>query len=212
MTRVLIVDDERLVREGLRSLLELSPELEVVGEAADGAQALEKIAQLSPEVILLDIRMPRIDGLGVLDALKAREPRPASLVLTTFDDSELLLAAAARGAQGFLSKDISLKELTTAIKALAAGASWFQPTLTATLRDALAHRRNGVRTARAERLTERELDVLRLLAGGLTNRQIASALHTAEGTVKNQVSSILMKLGVQDRMLAVLEAIEAGWI
>lgn len=212
MINVLIVDDERLIRDGFRRLLDLSPDLHVTGEAANGHEALAQLPKLPVDVMLLDVRMPRMDGLEVLDALKSRDARPACLVLTTFDDAELLLAAARRGAQGFMSKDVSLEELVTAIKALAAGANWFQPTLTSSLRGAIGFRRNGDANARVERLTEREIEVLRLLAGGLTNRQIASALHTAEGTVKNQVSSILAKIGVQDRMLAVLEAIEAGWI
>lgn len=212
MIEVLVVDDERLIRDGFRRLLDLVPDLRVVAEAANGAEALEQIGTLKPAVVLLDVRMPGLDGLGVLDALKTRLWRPATLVLTTFDDSRLLLEAARRGAQGFLSKDVSLDELASAIRALAAGGNWFQPTLTASLRRAVAYRRNGVAVSVAEHLTSREIEVLRLMAGGLSNREIASALQTAEGTVKNQVSSILAKLGVQDRMLAVLEAIEAGWI
>ncbi len=129
MIDVLIVDDERLIRDGFRRLLELSPGLRVVGEAANGEEALAFLERTHVSVMLLDVRMPRVDGLAVLDALKPRSERPACLVLTTFDDSELLLAAARRGAQGFLSKDVSLEELVSAIKALAAGASWFQPTL-----------------------------------------------------------------------------------
>ncbi len=212
MIRVLIVDDERLIRDGFRRLLDLSPDLQVAGEAANGEEALEQLARMTIDVMLLDVRMPRMDGLAVLDALRTRETAPACLVLTTFDDAQLLLAAARRGAHGFLSKDVSLEELVSAIKAIAAGATWFQPTLTSSLRRAVGYRRNGVPGEAAEKLTEREIEVLRLLAGGLTNRQIAAALQTAEGTVKNQVSSILAKVGVQDRMLAVLEAIEAGWI
>ena len=212
MIDVLIVDDERLIRDGLRRLLDLSPDLRVTGEAANGDEALEQLAWLTVDVMLLDVRMPRMGGLAVLDALKSRAVRPACLMLTTFDDAELLLAAARRGAQGFMSKDVSLDELVLAIKALAAGATWFQPTLTSSLRSAIRYRRNGDPSVASERLTDREIDVLRLLAGGLTNRQIATALHTSEGTVKNQVSSILAKMRVQDRMLAVLEAIKAGWI
>jgi DNA-binding NarL/FixJ family response regulator len=212
MIRVLLVDDEQLIRDGFRRLLDLSPDLQVAGEAANGEAALEQLARLTVDVMLLDLRMPRMDGLALLDALRACETAPPSLVLTTFDDPQLLLAAARRGAQGFLSKDVALEELVAAIKAIAAGATWFQPTLTSSLRRAVLYRRNGVPGEAAEKLTEREIEVLRLLAGGLTNREIAAALQTAEGTVKNQVSSILAKVGVQDRMLAVLEAIEAGWI
>src|SRR5262245_23346734 len=170
---VLIVDDERLIRDGFRRLLELSPDLHVTGEAANGYEALDQLAKLAVDVMLLDVRMPRMDGLAVLDAIRSREVRPACLRRTTFGDAELRPGAERRGAQGFMSKDVSLEELVTAIKALAAGANWFQPTLTSSLRGAIGFRRNGDANARVERLTEREIEVLRLLAGGLTNRQIA---------------------------------------
>jgi DNA-binding NarL/FixJ family response regulator len=133
-------------------------------------------------------------------------------VLTTFDDPELLLEVARRGAEGFVSKDIALEELLAAIRAVAAGANWYQPTLTSSLRQAFDRRRNGEVSRLRETLTEREIEVLRLMAGGMTNRSIAEALRTAEGTVKNQVSSILGKMEVRDRTLAVLTAIEAGII
>jgi DNA-binding NarL/FixJ family response regulator len=151
-------------------------------------------------------------GLEVLDALKPRSRRPACLVLTTFDDPGLLLEAARRGAQGFVSKDIALEELLAAIRAVAAGANWFQPALTSSLRQAFDRRRNGEVSRLCEKLTEREIEVLRLVAGGMTNKQIATTLRTAEGTVKNQVSSILSKMSVADRTVAVLTAIEFGII
>jgi DNA-binding NarL/FixJ family response regulator len=132
--------------------------------------------------------------------------------LTTFDDAELLLEAARRGAQGFVSKDIALAELLAAIRAVAAGANWFQPALTSSLRQAFDHRRNGAASRLCESLSEREIEVLRLMAGGMTNKKIATTLRTAEGTVKNQVSSILAKMGVSDRVMAVLNAIEFGII
>ena len=212
MIRVLLADDERLIREGLRRLLQLADDLEVVAEAADGEEVLAVLRLQPIDVIALDIRMPRIDGLQVLDVLRARASRPACLVLTTFDDAGLLLEAARRGAQGFISKDISLEELLTALRAVAAGASWFQPALTSSLRQAFEHHRNGEMSQSSDALTERELAVLRLMAGGLTNREIGHALHTAEGTVKNQVSSILAKMRVRDRTLAVLTAIESGLV
>jgi DNA-binding NarL/FixJ family response regulator len=212
MIRVLLADDEQLIRQGFRRLLEMFDDFEVVGEAADGLQALAQMARLEVDVVLLDIRMRRLSGLEVLDALKERPQRPACLVLTTFDDPELLLEAARHGAQGFVSKDIALEELAAAIRAVASGAHWFQPAITSSLRRALERRRNGALTAPGERLSEREVEVLRLMAGGLTNRQIAESLGTAEGTVKNQVSSVLAKMAVQDRMLAVLTAIDAGII
>lgn len=210
MIRILLADDEQLIRQGLRRLLELADDLEVVAEASDGEQVLATLAQQQIDVIALDVRMPRMDGLQVLDELKTRAHRPPSLVLTTFDDSGLLLDAARRGAQGFVSKDISLEELCAALRAVAAGATWFQPALTSNLRQSFERHRNGELASYRDELTDREIEVLRLMAGGLTNREISEALHTAEGTVKNQVSSILSKMSVKDRTLAVLTAIETG--
>ncbi len=212
MIRILLADDEQLIRHGLRRLLELADDLEVVAEASDGEQLLAALAQQQIDVIALDVRMPRMDGLQVLDELKSRAYHPPCLVLTTFDDSGLLLDAARRGAQGFVSKDISLEELCSALRAVAAGATWFQPALTSNLRQSFERRRNGELAPYRDTLTDREIEVLRLMAGGLTNREIAQALHTAEGTVKNQVSSILSKMSVKDRTLAVLTAIETGMV
>jgi len=206
--RVFLADDERLIRQGFRKLLELDGSIAVVGEAADGAEVLALVPTIAIDVLLLDVRMPRGSGLEVLAQLGDR--RPATLVLTTFDDADVLLAAVRAGARGFLHKDISLDELVAAIRALARGDTWFQPALTSALRRGLSTR-GGERTA-GERLTERERDVLRLMAGGYSNREIADVLATAEGTVKNQVSSILAKLGVRDRTRAVLKAIETGVI
>jgi DNA-binding NarL/FixJ family response regulator len=211
--RVFLADDERLIRQGFRKLLELDGAIEVVGEAADGAEALALVPAASPDVVLLDVRMPRLSGLVVLERLGDR--RPPTLVLTTFDDAELLLRAVRAGARGFLAKDVSLDELVAAIRALARGDTWFQPALTASLRRGIegSHpARPHDRAPPAERLTDRERDVLRLMAGGYSNREIADVLDTAEGTVKNQVSSILGKLGVRDRTRAVLKAIETGVI
>jgi DNA-binding NarL/FixJ family response regulator len=211
--RVFLADDERLIRQGFRKLLELDGAIEIVGEAADGAEALALVPAASPDVVLLDVRMPRVSGLDVLERLG--DGRPPTLVLTTFDDAELLLRAVRAGARGFLNKDVSLDELVAAIRALARGDTWFQPALTASLRRGIegAHgARPHDRGASTERLTERERDVLRLMAGGYSNREIADVLDTAEGTVKNQVSSILGKLGVRDRTRAVLKAIETGVI
>jgi DNA-binding NarL/FixJ family response regulator len=207
--RVFLADDERLIREGFRKLLELDGAIDVVGEAADGAEALALVPAAAPDVLLLDVRMPRVTGLEVLERLG--EPRPPTLVLTTFDDAELLLRSVRAGARGFLAKDVSLDELVAAIRALARGDTWFQPALTASLRRAIDARPHDA-TPAAERLTDRERDVLRLMAGGYSNREIADVLATAEGTVKNQVSSILGKLGVRDRTRAVLKAIETGVI
>lgn len=212
MIRVLLADDEKLIREGLRRLIELSDDIAVVAEAADGEQVLARLASIEVDVVALDVRMPRMSGLQVLDALKSDAHAPPCLVLTTFDDPELLIEAARRGARGFVSKDISLEELFAAIRAVAGGANWFQPALTSSLREAFDHRRNGEIRHLVETLTAREIEVLRLMADGLTNGQIACALGTMEGTVKNQVSSVLAKIGVNNRTSAVLLAIEAGVI
>jgi DNA-binding NarL/FixJ family response regulator len=212
VTRILLVDDEELMRQGLRKLLELSPDFEVVEEAADGLSALEMLGRISVDVMLLDVRMPRLGGLEVLDAMRTNPHRPATIVLTTFDDPELLLEAARREARGFLSKAVTLEELILAIRAVADGATWFQPTVTSNLRRALIRRNTGREAAQFDSLTEREVEVLKLVAGGLTNREIARTFSVADGTVKNQVSSILSKLAVHDRTLAVLKAIEAGII
>jgi DNA-binding NarL/FixJ family response regulator len=164
------------------------------------------------DVLLLDVRMPRRGGLEVLETLKGAASAPPVLMLTTFDEPELLLDAVRRGAHGFLSKDVSLGELRAALTAVARGDTWFQPALTHALRRGVAERPKLEDTGPPDALTDREVEVLRLMAGGLTNREIAATLATAEGTVKNQVSSILSKLGVRDRTLAVLKAIESGRI
>lgn len=206
MIRVFIVDDEMLIRQGLRKLLELSPDIEVCGEAGDGDEALARIPSIAPDVILLDVRMPRRGGLDVLAELS---PRPPTLILTTFDDAEVMLAAIRAGARGYLQKDVSLEQLQEAIRTLADGRTFFQPLITTALRRGFASFEHA---DLFESLTERETEVLRLMAGGYSNREIAEALATAEGTVKNQVSSILGKLGVRDRTRAVLKALEAGRI
>lgn len=211
MIRVAVVDDETLIRQGLRNLLELAGDIEVCGEAADGEEAVAAIPGWAADVVLLDVRMPRAGGLDVLSRLGAS--LPPTLILTTFDDAEVMLAAIRAGARGYLQKDVSLEQLTEAIRTLAAGRTFFQPLVTASLRRGLAGARIGFASAEIfESLTERETEVLRLMAGGYSNREIAEALDTAEGTVKNQVSSILAKLGVRDRTRAVLKAIEGGRI
>ncbi len=204
--RALLVEDETLVRQGIRKLLELDPRIEIAAEAADGEEALRRIAEERPDVVLLDVRMPKLDGLGVLRALRDLPGAPPCLVLTTFDDRALALEAIREGARGYLRKDVTLAELVTAIETLAAGGTHLQPALTATL---LA----GARAAQplpgaVEPLTPRETEVLRLMAAAYTNREIAAALRTAEGTAKIHVSNVLAKLGARDRTQAVLRALE----
>ncbi len=194
MIDVLIVDDERLIRDGFRRLLELSTGLRVVGEAANGEEALAFLERMHVAVMLLDVRMPRVNGLAVLDALKPRAERPACLVLTTFDDLRVAAGGGAPGGAGFLSKDVSLEELVSAIKVLASGASWFQPTLTASLRRAVAYRRNGESSGLARHLTDREIEVLR--PHGRRPLEPPDRCRPPERRRhrENQVSSILSKV------------------
>jgi DNA-binding NarL/FixJ family response regulator len=207
--RVCIVENEALVREGLRRVLELDAELSVVGEASDAEQALGTIRASRPDVVLLDMRMPRGGGLRVLEELQRSEGAPPCLVLTTFDDADALLAAARAGARGYLLKDVTPEELGRAIRSLGEGGSWFKPSLTEGLLSNLsAPRTKPDGDGRDEPLTHREREVVRMMAGGYSNREIGSALGVAERTVKNHVSSILAKLGVRDRTRAVLKALE----
>ena len=211
MIRVVLVDDQTLVRQGIRSLLSLAPQIEVVGEASDGEEGLAVVARERPDVVLLDIRMPRKNGLEVLRELQAADALPPTIVLTTFDDDELLLDAVRAGAKGYLLKDVSLEALTAAIDAVSGGGTMIRPAMTERVLRGLEHVRRDYDTmSPAEPLTAREVEVLRLMAGGYSNREIAEALGTAEGTVKNHASSILGKLGVRDRTRAVLTALERG--
>lgn len=211
MIRVGLVDDQTLVRQGIRSLLGLSDEIEVVGEGDDGDAALALLQEVDVDVLLLDLRMPRRDGIATLEALAERGSTVPVLVLTTFDDDELVLRALRAGARGYLLKDVTLDQLVGAIRTLAAGGTLLQPGLTDRLFRAAAGRSAGVEAYdRPEPLTARETDVLRLAAAGYSNAEIAAALHLASGTVKNHLSSVFLKLGVRDRTRAVLRALELG--
>ncbi|TDI28469.1 MAG: response regulator transcription factor [Acidobacteria bacterium] len=212
MIRVCLVEDQTLVREGLRSLLDLIDDIEVVAEARDGEEAIRVIPEVQPDVVLLDIRMPRKNGLEVLAELKDKG-LPPTLVLTTFDEDGLVLDAIRAGARGFLLKDVSLEQLASAIRALAAGKTLVQPAVTERMLRSL-HRQqaDSPDLQLAEPLTERETEILRLMAGGHTNREIGEGLHIAEGTVKNHISKILAKLGVRDRTRAVLKGLDLGFI
>jgi len=202
-------------------VLELDPELEVAGEACDAEQALAVVRAARPDVVLLDMRMPRGGGLRVLEEMDADPPTPPCLVLTTFDDADALLAAARAGAKGYLLKDVTAEELGKAIRCLAGGGTWFKPSLTEGVLRGLGSMHDGRGIAEGtpsngvpqrhpadEPLTQREREVVRMMAGGYSNREIGSALGVVERTVKNHVSSILAKLGVRDRTRAVLKALE----
>ena len=209
MIRVLIADDQMLIRQGIRTLLQMDQGISVVGEAADGAETVEKVLAMSVDVLLLDIRMPCRDGIEVLRVLSEREALPPTLILTTFDDSDVVLDGIRAGARGFLLKDVSYQQLLAAIRAVAGGATVFQPAVTERLLRAGSAVRIEAEAPR-EQLTAREAEVVRLMAGGYSNREIARALGTAEGTIKNHVSSILAKFGARDRTRAVLKALETG--
>ena len=213
MIRVVLVDDQTLVRRGIRSLLELAGDIEIVAEAADGEEGIATILRERPDVVLLDVRMPRKDGLEVLRELQRASALPPTVLLTTFDDDEVLLEAVKAGARGYLLKDVSLEQLTDAIHSVAGGGTMIRPALTERVLRGLEHvRRDFDALDPPDPLTKREVEVLRLMAGGYSNREIADALGTAEGTVKNHASSILSKLGVRDRTRAVLKALERGYI
>jgi DNA-binding NarL/FixJ family response regulator len=213
MIRVFLADDQNLVRQGIRALLSLSTEFEIVGEASDGDDALALIEKTRPQVALLDVRMPRLSGIEVLRSVRQRCPEVGVILLTTFDEDAVVLEAVRLGVQGFLLKDISLGQLEDAVRTVAAGGSLIRPSVTEHVLsgvDRLAARFESAESPEA--LTPREREVLRLIAAGYSNREIAEASGTAEGTVKNQTSSILSKLGVRDRTRAVLKALELGLI
>jgi DNA-binding NarL/FixJ family response regulator len=211
--RVVLVDDQTLVRRGIKSLLELAGDVTIVAEAADGEEALAAIRRESPDVILLDVRMPKKNGLDVLRELQAGGSPPPTILLTTFDDDEVLLEGVKAGARGYLLKDVSLEQLTGAIRTVAQGGTLIRPAVTERVLRGLEHvRRDFDALSPPDPLTRREVEILRLMAGGYSNREIADALGTAEGTIKNHASSILSKLGVRDRTRAVLKALELGYI
>jgi len=201
--RIALVDDQALVRAGLRALLERQG-ISVVFEAGDGAELLEQLPGLPVDVVLSDIRMPGVDGIEALRRLRDSGDATPVLMLTTFDDSELLLRATEAGAQGFLLKDAAPADLRDAITRVAAGQTLLQPVSTGPVR---ARYRYHADDAPATLFTEKEVAVLRLLAGGYSNKEIARAMFLAEGTIKNYVSVILDKLGTRDRTRAVLKAI-----
>lgn len=211
--RVLLVDDQPLFREGLATLLAVHGDLEVVGEAGDGEEALRRIAALAPDVVLMDLRMPRLGGVEATRRIAAEHPGVRVLVLTTFDDDENVFDALRAGACGYLLKDCPSGQLAEAIRVASRGEAFLQPAVASKVVAELT--RLSPHASRANRdlpepLSERELEVLGELARGRANREIGERLHLAEGTVKNYVSSILAKLGARDRTHAALLAREIG--
>jgi len=213
LIRVFLVEDQTLVREGIRSLLALDAGILVVGEAADGEAAARAIPGCGADVVLLDMRLPGASGLEILRRLSAAGTLPPTIILTTFDDDALVLEGLRSGAKGYLLKDVSLAELVRAIRAVAAGGTAVHPIATErVVRGLESSEATFPRLEPADPLTGREVEVLRLMTGGYSNREIARALNLVEGTVKNHVSSILSKLGVRDRTRAVLQAVRAGYL
>ena len=209
MIQVCLVDDQTLVRQGIRSLLELSDNIRIVAEASDGRQAVELIPEIRPDVVLMDMRMPVMSGLEALQHMAAEGSLRPTIILTTFDDDQLVLSGLKAGARGYLLKDVSLDQLVDAIQTVASGGSLVQPAVTQRLLSGLEAMHNDFTSLdRPDPLTERETEILRLMAGGYSNKEIANSLGVAEGTVKNHVSNILSKLGVRDRTRAVLKAFE----
>lgn len=213
MTKMLLADDQQLVRAGFRSILEHQPDLLVVGEAGDGAEAVRLAAELRPDLILMDIRMPVMDGLTATREVLALPDPPLVVVLTTFDADEYVYRALRDGAVGFLLKDTSPEELVASVRSAMAGDRILSPQITQRLIAAYTATPDPVAARRAtQRLSEREIEVLRLVGRGLSNSEIAGALFIAEATVKTHIARLLQKLGLRDRVQAVVFAHEHGLV
>lgn len=214
--RVLLADDQAPFREGLRTVLSAQPGIEVIGESANGAEAVEMAGQLVPDVVLMDLRMPVLDGVNATRRLRARLPECQVIVLTTFDDDEQVFEALRAGAAGYLLKDAPPEKLAEALRVVARGDSFLQPSIASKVVaefNRLSHKQPRTPLPEpAEPLSTRELEVLRELAAGKSNKEIAVALSLAEGTVKNHLTNIFGKLGVLDRTQAALLARDHGWI
>jgi DNA-binding NarL/FixJ family response regulator len=218
--RILVIDDQTLVRQGIISLLSLAPELQVVAEAANGADIVALVQQHQIDVVLMDIQMPQVNGIEALKLLRQAQLVTPVIILTTFDDNQQVLQAMQAGAHGYLLKDVALTTLVDAIAQVAAGGRLHQPAITDRIIQAFQNPNNEFSADGQNRpsnvanhheaLSNKELEVLRLMASGFSNREIADAVFKSEGTVKNQVSAILSKLGVRDRTKAVLKAIDLG--
>ncbi len=213
MIRVVIVEDQTIVRRGIISLLDLTKDIRVVGEAVNGEEALLEIETKRPDAVLMDIRLPNRSGIEVLEKLNERAGAPPVILLTTFDDDLLFLRGIRAGARGFLLKDVSEERLAEAIRCVAAGGVLLQPGLTErATRTVRGLRPQFDSIAEPEPLTPYERNLLRLVAGGMNNREIAEQVRSTEGAVKNHLSSVLAKLGVRDRTRAVLRGIDLGLI
>jgi DNA-binding NarL/FixJ family response regulator len=212
MIRVMLADDQALVRDGFRALIDRDPEMEVVAEAADGVEAVSLARSEHPDVVLMDIRMPRIDGLTATKQVLALPEPPRVLVLTTFDRNDWVYEALKAGASGFLLKDVRGNQLTDAIRTVAAGDALLAPSITRRLIEEFVAREPNVSSRPPDILTARELEVLRLLAAGMSNAEIAQRLVVELSTVKTHVNRMLSKLDLRDRTQAVVYAYETGLV
>lgn len=213
MIRVAVIDDQTLMRKGLRGLLDLTEDIRVVAEASDGEEALALISGTELDVVLLDVRMPKLTGVEVLKRLRQEGRQLPIILLTTFDDDAALLEGIRAGARGFLLKDVSFERLTEAVRLVAAGETLIRPVVTERILRGLENLNPDFESLDLpDPLSRKETEVLRLMAGGYSNREIADALGTTEGTIKNHVSNVLSKMGVRDRTRAVLKALERGYI
>ena len=214
MIKLIVADDHALARGGLRAMLGAQPDLEVVGEAEDGARAVDMALELRPDVVVMDIRMPKLDGIEATRRLRAHNGAPNVLVLTTFDLDEYVYEALRAGAGGFMLKDAAPSQLAEAVRTVAAGEALLAPAVTRRLVERFVSRppADKVRENEFADLTERELEVLRLIARGLSNAEIGEQLFLSEATVKTHVTRILSKLGLRDRVQAVVRAYESGLV
>jgi len=208
--RVLICDDQAIIRDGLAMLLGLEPDIDVVGVAEEGGEAVAALERLAPDLVLMDLKMPGMNGIEATRQIRARFPQVRVLVLTTYDDDEWVFDAVRAGAHGYLLKDTPRAELLAAVRGTAAGKSYVDPAVAGRLLAQVADPQVRPPSQVASKLSERELAVLRLLAAGLSNADIAARLHLSEGTVRNHVSAILAKLGLADRTQAAVLAIQHG--
>lgn len=214
---IMLVDDQNLVREGIKSLLNLTDHIRIIGEASDGEEALALIPEINPDLILMDIRMPKLDGISATEQMTRMGLHIPVIILTTFDDHELVLKGIRSGARGFLLKDVSLDVLVESIDKVYRGETMIQPAVTERVIKGFTElQKQGISKVELdpvqEPLSAREIEILRLMAGGYSNKEISRAIFKSEGTIKNHVSNILSKLGVRDRTRAVLKALENGII
>ena len=212
MIRVLICDDQAIARHGLQMILASAPDLEVVGQAQDGQEAVELTAQLAPDVVLMDLKMPRLNGVQATRRIRSQSPDVQVLVLTTYDADEWVFDAIRAGANGYILKDTPPDQLLSAIRDAAAGKTPVDPAVAGKLFKCVADKPVPQTDALVEPLSDRELEIVQLMAGGLTNAEIGAALFLSEGTIRNYISTILGKLGVKDRTQAVVTAIRYGLI